>query len=176
MSKHIEDVRTPRRKRVAVPPAASDPRRCATFLFSIDLEDIRLMPGGSRFSEYVPANTERYLKFLAERGLRCTFFTVGNVARRYPSLIRQIAAERHEVACHSNDHLPLDRHDEWSFREDLLRCLDALSQAGVDRVVGFRAPMASMTRFMTKVEFMRNTTIDNTVNIRIRDPPEFTVL
>ena len=118
-----------------------------TFLFSIDLEDIRsLVPDGDRYTERVPANVERYLEFLGRHNARCTFFTVGDVARRYPSLIREVMAEGHEIACHSSDHIPLDRHTRDSFREDVQRCLDVFSRAGTTQVVGYRAPIASMTQ------------------------------
>jgi peptidoglycan-N-acetylglucosamine deacetylase len=116
------------------------------FLFSIDLEDIRSMfEGGHRFEERVPLNTGRYLDFLERHGMRCTFFTVGDVARRHPELIREIVARGHEIASHSSDHVTLDRHDPASFRDDVLRCLDDLARAGAERVAGFRAPAASLT-------------------------------
>jgi polysaccharide deacetylase family protein (PEP-CTERM system associated) len=122
---------------------ADDTRR--PFFFSIDLEDIRLLvPGGERYRERVPENTHRYLDLLARHDLRCTFFTTGDVARRYPELVSQIAAAGHEIACHSSDHLPLDRHSRASFREDLLRCRDDFGRAGVTDCKGFRAPIASL--------------------------------
>ena len=115
------------------------------YLFSIDLEDIRtLIPDGNQYSERVPTNTSRILEFLSQQNFRCTFFTVGDIARRYPALIQEIASAGHEIACHSNDHLPLDRHTPESFREDLKVCLDAFAAAGVERVVGFRAPIGSI--------------------------------
>lgn len=128
-------------------PAHSDVPPPAPFLFSVDLEDIRSMfPGGERHAERVPHNTRRYLDFLDRHGLRCTFFTVGDVARRYPGLVGEILARGHEVACHSSDHVTLDRHDPASFRADIERCLEDLGRAGVARVHGFRAPAASLNR------------------------------
>jgi polysaccharide deacetylase family protein (PEP-CTERM system associated) len=119
--------------------------RKAPFLFSIDLEDARsLLPDGHRFQERVPANTERIVAFLAEHRVRCTFFTTGDVARRYPSLVRDIAREGHEIACHTSDHTALDKHDRISFRADLERCQEDFARAGVTRAVGFRAPYGSM--------------------------------
>jgi polysaccharide deacetylase family protein (PEP-CTERM system associated) len=116
------------------------------FLFSVDLEDIRcLISGGDRFAERVPANAERFLDFLARHHVRCTFFTVGDVARRYPRLVGRIAAAGHEIACHTSDHVPLDRRDRDSFRRDVVQCVNDLTRAGADRVVGFRAPMGSLT-------------------------------
>lgn len=117
-----------------------------TLLLGIDLEDVRSMiPDGSRHRERVPHNTERLLALLAERGLRSTFFTVGDVARRYPDLVREIAQAGHEIACHGDDHTPLDRLGPEGFRADLERCLDSLAKAGVAVVKGFRAPMGSLT-------------------------------
>ncbi len=104
-----------------------------------------MIPDGDRFAERVPANVARYLEFLQRHGAHCTFFTVGDIARRYPSLIREIVAAGHEIACHSSDHVPLDRHTRESFREDLERCLEDLSRAGAKQVIGYRAPIASMT-------------------------------
>ena len=117
-----------------------------TFLFSVDLEDVRsLFPGGHRYAERVPPNTERLLIFLARHRVRCTFFTTGDVTRRYPSLMRDVASEGHEIACHTSDHTPLDRLDPKSLRSDILRCQDDLARAGVAPAVGFRAPYTSMT-------------------------------
>jgi peptidoglycan-N-acetylglucosamine deacetylase len=124
---------------------ATAPRR--TFLFSIDLEDVRsLFPGGHQYAERVPTNTERLLVFLARHKARCTFFTTGDVTRRYPSLVRDVASEGHEIACHTSDHTPLDRLDPGRLRTDIQRCQDDLARAGVAPAVGFRAPYGSMIK------------------------------
>jgi len=116
------------------------------FLFSIDLEDVRSMiPDGHRHAERVPLLVGRYLELLERRGARCTFFTVGDVARRYPTLVRDLAAAGHEIACHGSDHLPLDRLDRARFRADLARNLEDLANAGCGEVRGFRAPVHSLT-------------------------------
>lgn len=126
-------------------PSPSQARVAAPYLFSIDLEDVRsLLPDGDRHAERVPAISERIVAFLAEHRVRCTFFTTGDVARRYPSLVRDIAREGHEIACHSSDHTALDRHDKHSFRRDLETCQDDFARTGVDRAIGFRAPYGSM--------------------------------
>lgn len=116
-----------------------------TFLYSIDLEDIRrLVPEGDRLADGVPRCTERFLAFFARKGVRVTFFTTGDVARRYPELLRRIVAEGHEIGCHTSEHVPLDRHDPQSLHEDLKRCRDDFARAGAEDVVGFRAPIGSL--------------------------------
>lgn len=117
-----------------------------TLLFSIDLEDVRdQVPNGQRFRSAVPANTERYLKFLQEEHASGTFFVVGNVARKYPSLLKEISDEGHELACHSDRHVQLDRQSESEFVADLERNLEAMHSAGARDVIGYRAPTFSLT-------------------------------
>ena len=108
-----------------------------------------MLPDGHRYAERVPANTERIVAFLAEHRVRCTFFTTGDVARRYPTLVRDIAKEGHEIACHTSDHTALDKHDRRTFREDLERCQADFVRAGVGPAVGFRAPYGSMSSHTT---------------------------
>ena len=116
------------------------------FLFSIDLEDVRFrVPGGEQYAGRVPAMTERYLAFLEQHSMKATFFTVGDVAEKYPKLIRRIVDSGHEIACHSHMHITLDQHTPASFREDLLRNIKALTKAGATNIKGFRAPTFSLT-------------------------------
>ena len=104
-----------------------------------------MIPDGARYRERVPANTERLLEFLARHDTRCTFFTVGDVARAYPGLMRAIVARGHEIACHGDDHTPLDRLGRDGFVADLERSLASFAAAGIPRPVGFRAPVGSLT-------------------------------
>lgn len=115
-------------------------------LFSIDLEDVRdQVDGGTRYKEAVPENTHRYLDFLKSNNAHGTFFIVGNVARKYPSLINEIATEGHEIACHSDTHIQLNKLTPEEFAEDLSRNMDALYKAGASDVIGYRAPTFSLT-------------------------------
>jgi polysaccharide deacetylase family protein (PEP-CTERM system associated) len=116
------------------------------FLFSVDLEDVRLLvENGERYAERVPLMTEKYLNFLNRNQSKATFFVVGEVAKKYPSLIKRISDNGHEIACHSNKHIPLDRLDARSFREDLKENIKMLNDAGIEKIYGFRAPTYSMT-------------------------------
>jgi polysaccharide deacetylase family protein (PEP-CTERM system associated) len=117
------------------------------YLFSIDLEDVRLLiPQGANYRERVPVMTERVLTLLKSIDARITFFVVGQVARLYPSLIKEIIAEGHEIACHTDTHLPLDRHTPASFERDISNNLESLFKAGATHVDGFRAPTFSLTQ------------------------------
>jgi polysaccharide deacetylase family protein (PEP-CTERM system associated) len=117
------------------------------FLFSIDLEDVRTMiPDGLQYCDSVPRLVRMYMEFLYHHATKCTFFTVGDIVKRYPDLVREIASEGHEIACHSSDHVPIPRQTQSEFRDDIARNIDALSTvSGGNPIRGFRAPTLSMT-------------------------------
>lgn len=136
----------------APPPAADAAARAAAvstprFLLAVDLEDIRiLIPDGLGYRERVPDATRAILEALARHDAKITFFTTGDVARRHPELVREIFERGHEIGCHGDVHVPLDRQTPTSFHDDLSRCFDSYEAAGVPagRVQGFRAPMGSI--------------------------------
>lgn len=116
------------------------------FLFSVDLEDVRhRMPDGERYEERVPLMTERYLHFLELHGMKATFFIVGDVAKKYPELVKEIVHAGHEVGCHTNKHVPLTEQSKETFRADLDENMEHLFNAGVNALYGFRAPVFSLT-------------------------------
>lgn len=116
------------------------------FLFSIDLEDVRMrIPSGEKYRERVPQMTEKYLQFLSTIKSKATFFIVGEVAEKYPSLIKMISDEGHEIACHSCKHITLDKQTKEEFKDDLQKNLDALYTAGAKEIIGYRAPTFSLT-------------------------------
>ena len=53
--------------------------------------------------------TARLLNELKKRGVRATFFVLGNRVNSYPNLIRRMEAEGHVVGNHSNTHANLTR-------------------------------------------------------------------
>jgi polysaccharide deacetylase family protein (PEP-CTERM system associated) len=115
------------------------------YLFSVDLEDIRFgMADGRNYEERLPANVHKYFDWLNKRGFKCTFFVVGDVAEAYPSLIQEICAEGHEIACHLHRHIPLDKLSRETFKEGLESNVRALQRAGATDLKGFRAPIFSL--------------------------------
>jgi polysaccharide deacetylase family protein (PEP-CTERM system associated) len=115
------------------------------YLFSIDLEDVRFgMADGLKYKERVPANVHKYLDWLNKHNFKCTFFVVGDVAETYPSLIKEISSEGHEIACHTHRHVSLDKQSRETFKEGLESNVRALLQAGAASPKGFRAPNFSL--------------------------------
>lgn len=117
------------------------------FLFSIDLEDVRLrIDNGIKYQPRVELLVEKYLNFLNKHRAKATFFTVGDIPKQYPNLIKTIADEGHEIACHSNKHIPVTEQTKEEFKKDLLQNIQNLKQAGASEIVGYRAPIYSITQ------------------------------
>ncbi len=93
----------------------------------------------------VVANTRAILRVLDSTATRGTFFCLGWIAQREPSLIREIHAAGHEVASHGYDHRLIYEQDIASFRSDLLRAKDLLEDITGTPVYGYRAPSFSIT-------------------------------
>lgn len=118
------------------------------FLFSVDLEDVRdRLPNGiDSFRPRVVENTKAYLNFLDKLHMKCTFFTEGKTAERYPELIQEIFNKGHEIACHSYDHTELNHHTEKTFCIDIEKCLNVFNNCKVNTIRGYRAPVLSATK------------------------------
>ena len=120
---------------------------------TVDLEDWYHVCGAgelddsARWGMYesrVARNTDRILSILRENQVRATFFVLGYIAEREPSLVRDVAREGHEVATHGHFHRRVFEMSPEEFAEDLERSVDAITSATGGAVVGYRAPEWSM--------------------------------
>lgn len=113
-----------------------------TLTFTVDVEEHRNAAAGA---PRYPEMTRRILDFLAARSISGTFFVVGELVRQSPGLIREIAAAGHEIASHGFRHEPLPRQSPDAFRSDLARSKALIEDLCGQAVLGFRAPMFSLT-------------------------------
>lgn len=126
---------------------ARSPRLCA---LSVDLDEVHhyhaihglTAPPAAAHAVFDRA-LPRYRELAAELGLPLTLFTVGADLERADNAarLRQLAAERHELANHSLDHFyDLTRRGREVMVEQIARANDALERHTGQRPVGFRAP------------------------------------
>ncbi len=92
----------------------------------------------------VSRNTDRVLELFDRANVRGTFFVLGWVAERFPSLVRRIADLGHEVASHGYNHQLVYLLTPSQFREDVRSAKHAIENAAGVEVVGFRAPSYSV--------------------------------
>lgn len=95
---------------------------------------------------HVERNTDRILSLMDEAGACGTFFILGWVARRYPSIVKKIAARGHEVASHGSNHERADRQDPEAFFADVSDAKSVLEDISGTAVRGYRAPTFSIHR------------------------------
>jgi len=117
--------------------------------FTVDVEEwFHICGVGGAFEEEnwtelpsrVVETTNRLLELLDHRNIRATFFVLGWVANRYPHLVARIRSAGHEVASHGYSHRRVYELGPLAFAKDLDRSLGALSLAGAEPVLGYRAP------------------------------------
>jgi polysaccharide deacetylase family protein (PEP-CTERM system associated) len=125
------------------------------FAMSIDIEDyfqvwafsdVIRRDDWDGFAPRVAENTARALDLFDRHDAKATFFTLGWVAERFPSLIRDIAARGHEVASHGYDHAKVFDQSADEFRADALKTKKILEDVSGVEVVGYRAAGFSIDR------------------------------
>ena len=120
---------------------------------TVDVEDYFQV---SAFEPYIPRehwdqlpqrverNTHLVLDLFATQGVKATFFTLGWVAERHPTLIQRIVAEGHELASHGYAHIRVTQQTPAQFREDVTRTKALLEDLGGITVQGYRAASYSI--------------------------------
>jgi polysaccharide deacetylase family protein (PEP-CTERM system associated) len=84
------------------------------------------------------------LELLERHGAQATFFVLGWLAERRPSLVRTIVAAGHELASHGWDHRRVTEQTAAAFHDSVRRTKRVLEDAAGVAVVGFRAPSFSI--------------------------------
>lgn len=105
----------------------------SAFAPTVDLED------WDSYESRVEYCIGRLLGLFAKHNARCTFFTLGWVAERHKSMIRQIVEAGHELASHGYCHRRATDQTPDQFREDIRRTKAILEDVGGCAITGYRA-------------------------------------
>ena len=100
----------------------------------------------SRWPARVEANTDRVLSVFDQHSVRATFFVLGWVAERHPSLVRRIVDAGHELGSHGWSHVRVVHQDRDEFRQDVDRTKKLLEDTAGTAVHGYRAASYSIGR------------------------------
>jgi len=121
--------------------------------FSVDVEDYfhvealasAIDPGQWDGCESrVDQNTYRIMALLEQKRVRATFFVLGWVAKRSPSLVRAIHNAGHEVACHGMSHRLVYKQSPEIFRTETAEAKACLEDTIGAPVRGYRAATYSI--------------------------------
>lgn len=119
-------------------------------IFSIDVEDWSqsVLNHDNPVTNRVNDNTLRLIDLLEEHQQKATFFVLGNVAHKFPELVRRISDAGHEVASHGSDHETMYNQTPKEVREDVGNSVKLLEDVTGKEVIGFRAPEFSIREYL----------------------------
>jgi len=92
-----------------------------------------------------PASTPEFAAVLAARNVRATFFLLGSMVIRAPSLAAELAAAGHEIGVHGFDHRYLTARGPRATRSDLIRAAELIANVTGTRPRLFRPPYGVLT-------------------------------
>jgi len=105
--------------------------------------------------------TPKLLDLLSKENIMATFFFVGEAAKKYPNIVKEVAEKGHEIGCHSLFHETIGDElfpipgvkplfpEEIPFR--LKKATEWVSEALGDKVFSFRAPRLWGSTLMIRV-------------------------
>lgn len=94
--------------------------------------------------------TPKLLDMLKARGVKATFFMVGQCVVQYPQIVKRMAAEGHEVANHSWNHTALNKLGADGLRKQLVNTNDAIENACGIRPTVMRPPYGATNAALNK--------------------------
>jgi polysaccharide deacetylase family protein (PEP-CTERM system associated) len=97
------------------------------------------------YESRVEQNTHRLLDLLDAHATKATFFVLGWVAERHPSLVRTLVARGHEVASHGYAHQRVYTQTPAQFRTETRRAKHLLEDTLGHPIQGYRAASYSIT-------------------------------
>jgi peptidoglycan/xylan/chitin deacetylase (PgdA/CDA1 family) len=107
--------------------------------------------GSDRPAGELVAPTRRILDLFERHRVRGSFFVLGEVARFYPDLVKEIESRGHEVGSHGDRHVDVDLLGEQGFRDELARGRASLQPLLQRPLVGYRAPNLLLRDYMLPV-------------------------
>lgn len=96
---------------------------------------------------------DEYIKILDQHSIKGTLFTVGELAPKISSRLKNYINQGHNLALHNLKHIAPMNQDIDEFKEDIKRAKENLKRIFSTDVIGFRAPCFSLDR--NRLEVLR---------------------
>ncbi|MBD8490416.1 polysaccharide deacetylase family protein [Echinicola sp. CAU 1574] len=94
----------------------------------------------------VPEITPYILDQLSERGMKATFFMVGDNVKKYPEIAQRVVEEGHQIGNHTFNHLQGNRVNTATYINNVSFCNDIIQEV-TGKVTGlFRPPYGRLKR------------------------------
>ena len=106
----------------------------------LDNESTKTEKNWTKYEDRLIANVERILNFLQRTENKATFFCLGWVAKKYPSVIKRIDQLGYEVGSHSHLHQLIYEQKRNDFENDLKNSINYIEDTIGKKVRAYRAP------------------------------------
>ena len=87
-----------------------------------------------------PKHTTRLLDMLKERGVKATFYVIGQNVVQYPEIMQRMVAEGHEIGHHTYTHPSLNKISAAKLTEEITKTNEAIVQSFGARPTTIRPP------------------------------------
>lgn len=91
-------------------------------------------------------NVDVILNICEKNNVKGTFFILGEVAEKYPEMVKNIDSSGHEIGVHGYKHSQIYKLSPEKLREHLFRSVNILGDITGKEVYGFRAPAFSINK------------------------------
>ncbi|WP_200974195.1 polysaccharide deacetylase family protein [Echinicola sp. 20G] len=99
----------------------------------------------------VPEITPYILDQLSERGMKATFFMVGDNVKKYPEIAQRVVEEGHQIGNHTFNHLQGNRVNTTAYINNVSHCNDIIQEVTGNVTGLFRPPYGRLKRSQLKV-------------------------
>ena len=93
-----------------------------------------------KYEERIYRNMDKIFGLLHDNKLKATFFVVGWIAEKYPSIIKKIDNLGHEIGSHTHYHQLMYNQSKAQIEKDLKKSISTLENITGKKVKYFRAP------------------------------------
>ncbi|PTX95054.1 polysaccharide deacetylase family protein [Spartobacteria bacterium LR76] len=97
-----------------------------------------------------PELTPKLLDMLKARGIKATFFVVGQNAAQYPEILKRMVAEGHEIGNHSWSHPALTKLGVDGVKKQIESTNAAIEQATGQKVTVMRPPYGATSQILNR--------------------------
>lgn len=106
-----------------------------------------------------PENTTLVLDNLKKHNAKATFFVLGTNIKKYPTLIKRIVAEGHEIGNHSYSHANFNNLELNLMKEEIVKTNKLIEEFTKQKCIFFRPPGGYLSYALVDISRKENITI-----------------
>ena len=114
------------------------------YYHATNIEAIIKRPQWDKTPSRIEQSIDQVLQIFSDASTKATFFILGIIAEKHPSMVKRIAADGHEIGSHGYEHHLVYEQEPLSFLNDISKTKKLLEDTISAPVIGYRAPNFSI--------------------------------